>query len=222
MVRFRSIGLGWSIAATCLVALCAAASGVAAQKIYPDRAIRLVVPFPPGGPTDVFGRIVASRLSDLLGQQVVVDNKAGASGIVGTELVARSRPDGYTLLFGTAATHAINLALYSKLPYDAVRDFDPVAFVGVVPQVLLVHPSMPATLDELLSLLRKNPGKYTYASAGNGTTTHLTGELLKSAAGISVLHVPYKGSAPALQDVMGGQVNFMFESFGTSLASSRV
>lgn len=203
-----------TLAVVCMALACSSAG---AQERYPSRPVKLVVPFPPGGPTDVFGRLVAAKLSGVVGQQVVVDNRPGASGIVGTEHVAKSQPDGYTLLFGTAATHAINVKLYKNLPYDPLKDFELIAFVGVVPQVLLVHPSLPGDLKELLALLKANPRKYTYGSAGSGTTTHLSMELLKSAANVSALHVPYKGSGPALNDVIGGQIHFMFESFGTAL-----
>lgn len=188
-----------------------------AQERFPDRPLRLVIPFPPGGPTDLFGRLLAGRMSEVLGQQVVIDNKPGAAGIIGSEFVARARPDGYTLLFGTAATHAINATLYRKLSYHPIKDFESVAFVGVVPAVLLVHPSMPGNWNELLDLLKANPGRYSYGSAGNGTTNHLAGEMLKAATGVQMTHVPYKGSNPAMQDVLGGQIQMLFETFGTAV-----
>lgn len=184
---------------------------------YPDKPIKLVVPFPPGGPTDVFARVLSVALSEQLGQQVVIENKGGAGGTVGTDLVAKSKPDGYTLLFGTAATHGINVSLYDQLPYDPLKDFELVALAGLVPMVLLVSPEQPRTLPELIAKLKADKGKSSYASSGNGTTNHLAGELFKTRAGIEAVHVPYRGSGPALQDLMGGRVTFMFDSFGTSL-----
>jgi tripartite-type tricarboxylate transporter receptor subunit TctC len=192
----------------------AAASGRAAG--YPDHPVRLVVPFPPGGPTDVFARVLSGRLSEELGQQVVVENKAGAGGNVGTESVATARPDGYTLLFGTAATHGINVSLYQKLPYDPVRDFEAIAVVGTVPMAFVVHPSMPHSALELIAKLRAEPGKWSYGSSGNGTTNHLAGEMLKKRFGLDVQHVPYRGTAPASQDLLAGRLAFMFESFSTT------
>src|SRR5579872_4494526 len=152
------------------------AGGAARAAEYPERPIRLVVPFPPGGPTDVVGRIVAAQLSEVLGQQVIVDNKAGAGGNVGTDVVAKSKPDGYTLLLGTAATHGINVSLYQHLEYDPVKDFAPIALTGENPMVLLVPPSMPHTVGDLVAKLKAEPGKWSYASSGNGTTNHLAGE----------------------------------------------
>ena len=184
---------------------------------YPDKPIKLVVPFPPGGPTDVFARVLSAALSEQLGQLVVIENKGGAGGTVGTDLVAKSKPDGYTLLFGTAATHGINVSLYDQLPYDPLKDFELVALAGLVPMVLLVSPEQPRTLPELIAKLKAERGKSSYASSGNGTTNHLAGELFKTRAGIEAVHVPYRGSGPALQDLMGGRVTFMFDSFGTSL-----
>lgn len=194
-----------------------AVSAGAASAQYPDKPVRLVVPFPPGGPTDVFARVLATGLAGQLGQQVVIENKAGAGGTVGSEMVAKARPDGYTLLFGTAATHGINVSLYSSLPYDPLKDFELVALAGLVPMVLLVPPGQPRTLEALVAKLKAEPGKWSYASSGNGTTNHLAGELFKKKAGLDVEHVPYRGSAPALQDLMAGRVAFMFDSFGTTL-----
>ncbi len=184
---------------------------------YPDKPVKLVVPFPPGGPTDVFARVLSVALSEQLGQQVVIENKGGAGGTVGTEQVAKAKPDGYTLLFGTAATHGINVSLYDQLPYDPLKDFELVALAGLVPMVLLVSPEQPRTLPELIAKLKAEKGKSSYASSGNGTTNHLAGELFKTRAGVEATHVPYRGSGPALQDLMGGRVTFMFDSFGTSL-----
>jgi len=204
------------IAGAALLLPCA---GVVAQPTekYPDKPVRLVVPFPPGGPTDVFARVLSVGLAEQLGQQVVIENKAGAGGNVGTELVAKAKPDGYTLLFGTAATHGINVSLYASLPYDPLKDFELVALTGLVPMVLLVPPGQPHTLKELIAKLKAEPGKWSYASSGNGTTNHLAGELFKTRAGVDAVHVPYRGSGPALQDLMAGRLAFMFDSFGTSL-----
>ncbi|MBP6769123.1 MAG: tripartite tricarboxylate transporter substrate binding protein [Reyranella sp.] len=203
----RVLAAGLALMLTCAPAL--------AQ--YPDKPVKLVVPFPPGGPTDVFARVLSVALGEQLGQQVVIENKGGAGGTVGTEQVAKSRPDGYTLLFGTAATHGINVSLYNQLPYDPLKDFELVALAGLVPMVLLVPPEQPRTLPELIAKLKAEKGKSSYASSGNGTTNHLAGELFKTRAGIEATHVPYRGSGPALQDLMGGRVTFMFDSFGTSL-----
>ena len=204
------------VAGAALLLACAGAMAQPADK-YPDKPVRLVVPFPPGGPTDVFARVLSVGLAEQLGQQILIENKGGAGGNVGTELVARSKPDGYTLLFGTAATHGINISLYKTLPYDPLKDFELVALTGLVPMVLLVPPDQPRTLKELVAKLKAEPGKWSYASSGNGTTNHLAGELFKTRALVDVVHVPYRGSGPALQDLMAGRVAFMFDSFGTSL-----
>ncbi|MFN0163867.1 MAG: Bug family tripartite tricarboxylate transporter substrate binding protein [Burkholderiales bacterium] len=200
--------------------LLALASGSAthavAQGRYPDRPIRLVIPFAPGGETDIFTRAIAGKLGDVLGQQIVPENRAGATGIVASEFVAKSRPDGYTLIFGTAATHALNLAVFKTLPYHPLRDFEPIAFVGSVPIVLFVHPSMPGTLKEFIALLKANPGKYSYGAAGS-STSHLGIELLKAGAGVSIAHIPYKGTGPALQDTVSGQVQILPGSIGVGL-----
>jgi len=203
----RVLAAGLALMVTCAPAM--------AQ--YPDKPVKLVVPFPPGGPTDVFARVLSAALGEQLGQQVVIENKGGAGGTVGTEQVAKSKPDGYTLLFGTAATHGINVSLYNQLPYDPLKDFELVALAGLVPMVLLVSPEQPRTLPELIAKLKAEKGKSSYASSGNGTTNHLAGELFKTRAGVEATHVPYRGSGPALQDLMGGRVTFMFDSFGTSL-----
>jgi tripartite-type tricarboxylate transporter receptor subunit TctC len=184
-----------------------------AQDAYPVRPIRLVVPFAPGGETDIFARAISARLGEVLGQNVVVDNRAGATGIVGSEFVAKSPPDGYTLIFGTAATHALNVSVFKSLPYHPLKDFEPVAFVGSVPIVLFANPSMPAQLKDFVALLKANPGKYSYGAAGS-STSHLGMVIFMSAAGVQAVHVPYKGSGPALQDVAAGQVQFMAASIG--------
>ncbi|QQS13886.1 MAG: tripartite tricarboxylate transporter substrate binding protein [Rhodospirillales bacterium] len=193
-----------------------------AQGKYPDKPIRLVIPFPPAGPTDIIGRLVAERLTVALGQQVVVDNKAGAAGAIGSVEVKNARPDGYTFLFATSSTHATNPTVLVKPPYDAVKDFTPVSSICVNPLVLVAHPSMPDTLKGLVELMKKNPGKYSYGSSGAGGITHFAGELLKiMAGGMDVVHVPYRGSNPALQDTIAGNVVWMFETMSTSLQLHR-
>jgi len=185
---------------------------------YPTKAIRLVVPFPPGGATDILARNVAQKLTETWGQSVVVDNRPGAGGNIGSELVAKSAPDGYTLEMGTVGTHAINASLYSKMPYDHVKDFAPIILVAGVPNVLVVNPSLPVnSVQELIAYAKANPGKLNFASSGPGTSIHLSGELFKVMAGVQMTHVPYKGSAPALQDLLGGQVQLMFDNLPPSL-----
>ncbi len=208
--------LNKALIAAVLLLSCTGAMAQAQDK-YPDKPVRLVVPFPPGGPTDLIARVVAMGLTAELGQQVVVENKGGAGGNVGTEMVARSRPDGYTLLFGTAATHGINISLYSKLPYDPVKDFEAIALVGIAPMALLVPPDQPRSLLALVAKMKAEPGKWSYASSGNGTTNHLAGELFKTRTGIDTLHVPYRGTGPALQDLLAGRHAFMFGTFGPVL-----
>jgi tripartite-type tricarboxylate transporter receptor subunit TctC len=189
-----------------------------APAAYPTKPIRLVVPFPPAGATDLLAREVAKHLTDVWGQSVVVDNRPGAGGNIGSELVAKSAPDGYTLEMGTVGTHAINASLYSKMPYDHVKDFVPVILVAGVPNVLEVHPSVPVnSVQELIAYAKANPGKLNFASSGSGTSIHLSGELFKVMAGVQMTHVPYKGSAPALQDLLGGQVQLMFDNVPPSL-----
>src|SRR5580698_6926700 len=183
-----------------LLALLVLAAGPARAE-YPERPVRLVVPFPPGGPTDIFARLIAQGLTARLGQQVIVENKGGAGGNLGSEAVAKAKADGYTLLFGTAGTHGINVSLYKHLDYDPVKDFEAIALVGIVPQVLLAGSDQPDTVQGLIARLKAEPGKYSYGSAGNGTTNHLSGELFKKLAGVDVTHVPYRGTGPAMQDL---------------------
>jgi len=188
--------------------------GVQAQN-YPVRPVRLVVPYPPGGPTDVLARIVAVRLAEKLGQPVTVDNKPGASGMIGADIVAKAPPDGYTLL-ANASIHVINPSLYAKPAYDAIADFAPVTNLADVPLVLVVNPKLRAnSVKELIALSKTE--KLNFASAGNATAQHLAGEAFKHAAGIDMLHVPYKGSSPALNDLVGGQVQLMFDSLPSSM-----
>jgi tripartite-type tricarboxylate transporter receptor subunit TctC len=193
--------------------LMGAAAGVAhAQDKWPSRAIRWVVPFPPGGTTDTTARRIAEPLSKTLGESVTIDNRAGAGGMVGTELVANSPPDGYTWIYGTSGTMAANLALYSNVRYSPSKDFVPVHGLFESPLVLVVPTSRPyKTVPELIAYVKANQGKANFGSAGAGTATHLTGELFKTAAGIDMLHVPYKGSAPSLNDLMAGRLDMMFD-----------
>lgn len=197
--------------------LCAAAGGVLAQN-YPTRAVRLVVPFAAGaGTNDIMARLVAQKLTDSLGHQIVVDNRPGASGIVGTEIVSKAQPDGYTVLIMSVPFTA-NASLYKKLPYDAEKDFTPVTLVAYVPLILVVHPSVPVkSLNELVAFAKARPGQINFGSGGPGSTPHLAGELLKSMAGIEMTHVPYKGGAPALADLTGGQIQLMLENIPGTL-----
>jgi tripartite-type tricarboxylate transporter receptor subunit TctC len=185
----------------------------AAAQPFPAKLVKLVVPQTPGGATDVFARKIGQRLSELWGQSVVIENRAGAGGVIGTDVVAKSAPDGYTLLVTYAGSQAINASLYPKLPFDTIKDFQTVATLAVTPFILIVNPKLPAqNLAEFIALAKAKPNALTYASSGNGSVNHLVGEMLKSAAGISILHVPYKGVAPAITDVMGGQVDSAFSS----------
>ena len=185
---------------------------------YPSRPIRLVVPFPAAGTTDILARAAAQKLSEALGQAVVVDNRPGAGGNIGSDLVAKSAPDGYTLLMGTVGTHAINPSLYSKMPYDHVKDFVPVVLVAGVPNVLVVNPALPVnSVADLIKLAKEKPGTINFASSGSGTSIHLSGELFKTMAGVELTHVPYKGSSPALTDLIGGQVQIMFDNLPSAL-----
>jgi tripartite-type tricarboxylate transporter receptor subunit TctC len=194
-----------------------AATGALAQT-YPVRPVRLIVPTTPGGSVDTLARTIAPRLSERFGHQVVVDNRSGAGGTIAAEFTARSVPDGYTLMIGTIASLATNVSLQQKLSYDPLRDFAPVTLVATQNLVLTVHPSVPAkNVRELVKLAKARPGQLAFASAGNGTGSHLSGELFKQLAGVDVLHIPYKGVAPALVDVISGQVSMSFPSILTSL-----
>ncbi|MBB3015569.1 tripartite tricarboxylate transporter substrate binding protein [Cupriavidus alkaliphilus] len=196
---------------SCLVLSAAAAPPALAQS-FPARPVRLVVPYPPGGPTDIVARVVGQKLSERLGQPLVVENRPGAGGNIGAEAVARAAPDGYTLLVATTA-HAINMTLFRKPGYDIHKDFAPVSLLTRGPLVLVTAPATPAAnVAELIAMARTRPGQLTFASSGNGQSTHLAAELFNSMAGVRMTHVPYKGSAPALTDVMGGQATVMFDT----------
>jgi len=185
---------------------------------YPNKPVRMVVPFPPGGTTDILARAVGQKLSESWGQQVVIDNRPGAGGNIGTDIVAKSPADGYTLLMGTVGTHSINASLYSKLPFDPIKDFAPVTLVASVPNVLVVNATIDAkSVKELIALAKSRPGQLAFASSGNGTSIHLAGELFKSMTGTSMLHIPYKGSAPAIAELLGGQTNMMFDNLPSAM-----
>ncbi len=199
-------------AVTSAVLLTLGCAGAQAQA-YPTKAIRWIVTYPPGGPTDFVARAIGAKLTEAWGQQVVIDNRAGAGGVIGTDLAAKAVPDGYTLLFGTSAGLTINPALVSKLPYDPVRDFAPVSLLVINPQILVVNNSVPVgSVKELIAYAKSRPGQLNYASVGQGSPNHLGMELLKALTGIAMLHVPYKGTGPAVTDLLGGQVQLMFNS----------
>ena len=211
LTRRASLALGLSL-------LSALASGVPAfAQTFPERPVTLVVPFAAGGSTDLVARVIAERMSADLGQQVIVQNMAGAGGNLGADNVARADPDGYTVLMGTVATHALNPLILKTKPYDPEKDFAPISLLVVVPNVLIVNPELPVnTVEELVALLKASPDKFSYASSGNGTPLHLSGELFKKMAGVSMQHIPYKGAGPALNDVIGNQVPIMFDNLPSS------
>jgi tripartite-type tricarboxylate transporter receptor subunit TctC len=201
-----------------LLMWCVSLSAQLFAQPYPTKPIRVVVTYPPGGSTDVVARLLGFKLTDLLGQQVVIDNRGGAGGIIGTDIVAHAAPDGYTLLFGTSAGLSINPLLHKKLPYDVQRDFAPVSLVVVNPQVLVAYPGLPAnTVSELIKLARARPGQINYASPGVGSPNHMGMELLKSMTHIDLVHVPYKGGGPAMTDLLSGQVSLLFNSIPSVL-----
>jgi tripartite-type tricarboxylate transporter receptor subunit TctC len=201
-----------------LAAALAAASLCAHAQSWPARAIQIVVPYPPGGPVDVSARLLAPKLQTALGQPVVVENRAGAGGNIGADYVAKSAPDGHTLVMGAIATHAINPALYPKLPYDPIRDFRHVALVVQVPNVLVVNNDLPVrTTPELIAYAKANPGKLDFASGSTGSTGHLAGELFKQMTGTFMVHIPYKGAGPAMADLLAGRVHLMFDNLASAL-----
>ena len=194
--------------------------GLAGAQSFAGKQIRVVVPFPAGGPTDIVARPLAQMLGDALKGVVLIDNRGGAGGGLGADAVAKSAPDGQTLLMATVGTHAINPALYKKLPYDAVKDFTPIGLVAMAPVAIVVHPSLQANnVAELVSLAKGRGGKLNYGSAGAGTPGHLTGEMFKTAAGIDIQHVPYRGSAPAVTDLIAGQIQIMFDPLQSVLSN---
>ncbi|MBA8842786.1 tripartite-type tricarboxylate transporter receptor subunit TctC [Ochrobactrum sp. RH1CCR137] len=211
ITRRAGLALGLSI-------LSAFALGSPARsQTFPDRVVTMVVPFAAGGSTDVVARVIAAKMSEILGQQVIIQNVGGGGGSLGAANVARADPDGYTILMGTVATHALNPLILKTKPYDAEKDFAPISLLVIVPNVLVVNPELPVnSVKELVDLLKAEPEKYSYASSGNGTPLHLSGELFKKMAGVSMQHIPYKGSGPALNDVIGNQVPIMFDNLPSS------
>jgi tripartite-type tricarboxylate transporter receptor subunit TctC len=213
------------LAALAAVVLACALVGAPAkaEDKYPSKPVRIIVSFSAGGPTDIVARVMGAKMGDLLGQQFVVENRVGAGGNIGADQVAKSAPDGYTLLMATVSTHAINPGLYRNMPYDPVRDFAPIAQIGVTPTLLSVHPSLPATdAKSLIALVKQNPGKYTYGSSGLGSILHLCGEQFKAlAGGINIVHVPYRGSAPMTSDLVGGQISMAFDATPTAMPQAK-
>jgi tripartite-type tricarboxylate transporter receptor subunit TctC len=201
-----------------LAVLCAVTGMVHAADSYPSRPIRMIVAYPPGGGTDQVGRLMADQLTQPLGQNVILDNRGGATGNIGTELAARAVPDGYTLLMGNVAPNAVNVSLFKKLGFDPVRDFSPISLVAITPNILVAHPSLPVkTVKELLALAKAKPGTLNFPSAGVGSSSHLAGELLKSLAKIDMVHVPFKGGGPALVAMISGEVQIMFATMPAAM-----
>jgi tripartite-type tricarboxylate transporter receptor subunit TctC len=194
----------------------------AGAQTYPSKPIRFVVPYPAGGPLDTVARLLGQKVAESTKQPVIVDNKPGAGGNIGADAVAKAPPDGYTILMGAVATHAINPTLYAAMPYDASRDFIPVTQVASTPNVLVVNPSVPAAnVREFIAYAKANPGKLNFGSGSTGSAGHLAGELFKTMAGVDMTHVPYKGAAPAMNDLIGGQIQLMFDNLASSLAQVR-
>lgn len=215
--RGFTLALAATAAAGSLVALPAAAQGS-----FPSKPITIVVPFSAGGTTDILARVVGDALKDELGQPVVIDNRAGAGGNIGGALAAKAPADGYTLFMGTVGTHAINAALYKKMPFDHLADFAPLTRVAMVPNLLVAHPSRPyKNVKELIAYAKSNPGKVTFGSSGNGSSIHLSGELFKTMTKVDMIHVPYKGSAPAVTDLIGGQIDIMFDNMPSAIQHVR-
>ena len=208
----RACAWGRLLLAACVVALPPAQAAESAAPAYPDRPLRLVVPFPPGGGADSLARLMMPKVAQALGQGIVIENKAGAGGNIGAQAAARAAPDGYTLFYGTNGTHAINAQLYSQPGFDPVKDFTPVSRLTEIAATLIVNPQLPvSSTAELIAYARAHPNRLNFASAGNGTTSHLAGELFRTRAGIDIVHVPYRGGAPAMTDLVGGQVQMMIE-----------
>jgi tripartite-type tricarboxylate transporter receptor subunit TctC len=220
------IGFAVRILIPGLVMVTGGISNPALAQSWPSKPIRLVIAQAPGSATDVISRVVANPLSEALGQPIVIDARPGAGGVLGTEVAARSAPDGYTLFMANNSTHGSNPAVYAKLPYDAVKDFAPISLVASVPYVLVVDPKLPVrTVQEFIALVKASPGKLNYASAGNGSTHHFCGELLKSMSGIDIQHIPYKGSGPGIAGLLGGEVSMMFSNvadIGSQIKAGKV
>ena len=203
---------------TCLLTLATLSSAARAQSAWPNKPIRYIVPFAPGGTTDILARVVGEKLALALGQPVVIDNKPGQGGSAGATELARAAPDGYTIGGGTISSHAINATLYDKLPYDPVTSFAPITLYATQPNVLLLHPSVPATnVREFIALLKANPEKYSFGSAGNGTSQHISGELFKTLAGVRMQHIPYRGSGQMLPELLGGTLPVAFDNIASAI-----
>ncbi len=215
MNRFLSLALGAAALLSCAV-------GAEAQP-YPNRPVRVIVPFAAGGTTDIFARLIADKVGQSLGQQFIIENRGGAGGNIGTDAVAKSPPDGYTLVMGTVGTHAINPALYARMPYDPLTDFIPVAFAAGVPNLMVVNPKnvKATTVKEFIAEAKATTRRFNMASSGNGTSIHLSGEMFKQAAGVEMPHVPYRGSGPAINDMVGGQVDVMFDNLPSCIEQVR-
>lgn len=219
---------GWKSMIVRRFFLCLALAGVlpfaaSAQQAYPNKPVRVIVPFVAGGTTDIFARLIAEKLSQQLGQQFIIDNRGGAGGNIGADAVAKAAPDGYTLVMGTVGTHAINASLYAKMPYDPQTDFEPVAFSASVPNLMVVNIKKvkAKTVQEFIAEAKAVPGGFTMASSGNGTSIHLSGELFKQQTGVDMPHVPYRGSGPAINDMVGGQVDVMFDNLPSSIEQAK-
>ncbi len=219
MTKLTSPKLGRAVLS---LALCVLLSAVticpAVAQTFPSRPIRIVATFEPGGASDILARLIAPKLTEYLGKPVMVENRPGAGGNIGTDFVAKSAPDGYTLVMGYIGTHAVNPTLYPNIPFDAVKDFAPVAFVASIPSVLVVHPSVPAkSVAELIALAKSRPGQLNYGSGGSGTAPHLAAELFKSISGVDMAHIPYKGSGPAVTALLAGQISLMFNTMAQTI-----
>ncbi|HEY8381471.1 MAG TPA: tripartite tricarboxylate transporter substrate binding protein [Microvirga sp.] len=215
--RRRWLGLAAGLAAALT------ATGALAQGAYPNKPVRMIVPFAAGGTTDIFARLVGEKLSQAMGQQFVIENRGGAGGNLGADAVAKAEPDGYTIVMGTVGTHAINASLYAKMPYDALNDFAPVAYVAGVPNLMVVNPKTvkATTVQEFIAEAKASSRKLNMASSGNGTSIHLSGELFKQMTGVEMPHVPYRGSGPAINDLIGGQVDVMFDNLPSSIEHAK-
>jgi len=216
------MSLRFAAAVSAALVLAASAPAALAQAGYPNKPIRLIVAFPAGGSTDIIGRLVGQRLSQSLGQQVIIDNRGGAGGTIGTEIAAKSNPDGYTLTMGTTSTHVIAPAAYTNLKYDPIKDFMPITLVATTPYLLVLNPSVKAnSLKDFIALAKRTPGKLTYASSGTGGPAHLSGELFTTLAGVKMIHVPYKGSSPGTTSVIAGETDAMFSNLVPALPAIR-
>jgi tripartite-type tricarboxylate transporter receptor subunit TctC len=206
------------LAAATLLATLSATTSAQSSAAYPNRPVKLVVPFPPGGPLDIIGRAIAQKASEDWGQSVVVDNRPGAGGNIGADIVAKSAPDGYTIVMGALSTHAVNPSLYGKMPYDAIKDFAPISLVAITPNVLVVNASLPVnSAKEFIAYAKANSGKLAFGSGSNGSAGHLAGELFKVDTGTDIVHVPYKGGAPATQALLAGDTQFMFDNLANAM-----